>query len=45
MNTKVHYNTQKLTLSKPLKKSQFTNDDGESITPLSNLSMKNRQEF
>ena len=45
MNSKLHYNSQKLTISKPLKKSQFTNDEGESITPLSNFSMKNRQDF
>lgn len=36
MNSKHHYNTHKLTLQKPVKKSPFFSDDGESTTPLTN---------
>ncbi|CAD8200634.1 unnamed protein product [Paramecium pentaurelia] len=45
MNSKPHYNTHKLTLTKPSKKSQFYSDDGESTTPHSINSVKHKQEF
>ncbi|CAK63899.1 unnamed protein product (macronuclear) [Paramecium tetraurelia] len=45
MNSKHHYNTQKLTLTKPNKKSLFGSDDGESTTPHSTNSTKHKQEF
>ncbi|CAD8195984.1 unnamed protein product [Paramecium pentaurelia] len=45
MNSKQHYNTHKLTLTKPNKKSQFCSDDGESTTPHSINSTKNNKEF
>lgn len=42
MNSKLHYNTHKLTLTKPIKKSQFYSDDGDSSTPHSINSVKHK---